>query len=120
MKSDLAKLRVLHEAATPGPWVVVTGKNISIGPCPGQRVALCNYDNGPIEKANAALIAAMFNALPDLIAEIEQLRAIAEAVERAPVVDIYDSRAHGWTVDGDIPDNFNGISVRLLAIGEDG
>lgn len=43
---------------TPGPWVVVIGKNISVGPCPGQRVALCNYDNGPQERANARLIAA--------------------------------------------------------------
>lgn len=53
---------------TPGPWVVVIGKNISVGPCPGKRVALCNYDNGPIEKANATLIA----AAPKLLALAEQ------------------------------------------------
>jgi hypothetical protein len=44
---------------TPGPWCVVIGKRISVAPVRGgQVVAVCNYDNGPIEKANARLIAA--------------------------------------------------------------
>lgn len=57
-------------AFTPGPWCVATGKNISVGPVGGgQRVALCNYDNGSTEKANARLIA----AAPDLYAALDRL-----------------------------------------------
>lgn len=61
---------------TPGPWCVVLGKNRSVAPVGGgQRVALCNYDNGPTEKANARLIA----AAPDLLNALTVLANAAES-----------------------------------------
>lgn len=84
---DVERLSELLAKATPGPWFVVTGKNISVGPCPGKHVALCNYDNGPIEKANAALIAEMHKVLPALLqqlaerdAEVERWKDIASQI----------------------------------------
>lgn len=78
---QLDELKRLHEAATPGSW---------------DRMFSGNFDEGwyifPIlrrpgadclsmvkEESNAALIAAMRNALPDLIAAVEELQNIARA-----------------------------------------
>lgn len=69
---------------TPGPWVVVTGKNISVGPCPGQRVAICNYDNGTIERANAKLI----SSAPDLLeALVRALPTVEHRYHTSPDMD---------------------------------
>lgn len=55
---------------TPGPWGVAIGKRTSVVRLgvTGPAVALCNYDNGPQEKANARLIA----AAPDLLAALQR------------------------------------------------
>lgn len=56
---------------TPGPWYVVVGKSRMV--CAPQTtnkpIAVCNFDNGQAEKANASLIA----AAPDLLEALEKM-----------------------------------------------
>lgn len=82
MKLD--ELKRLHEAATPGPWQMkplsMTGASLLTLPHPMQwSVQL------PTE--NAALIAAMRNALPDMIAAAECLRDLRN---NCRMVEAYD------------------------------
>lgn len=74
----------LSERATPGPWGVCVGKNISIAQLGvrGPRIANCNYDNGPIEDANAKLIAHAVNFLRTRHAEIADMAKRMETAER--------------------------------------
>ena len=71
---DLAELRRLHEEATPGPWessiAGIEGDNYVAGTGPWHRVTF----NECASQYDAALIAAMRNALPALL-------SIAEAAE---------------------------------------
>lgn len=80
---------------TPGPWCVVTGKNIFVAPVrltggTAKAVAVCNYDNGPIEKANAALIA----AAPKLL-DIAQRLGVYLPAELQPEVNAVIAEALG-------------------------
>jgi hypothetical protein len=86
---DIAKLRGLLERATSGEWVVIHGTEVATrshgvadaSPC-------CDDDDG---EANAALIAAMRNALPSLLDEHERAMAVVRAVagiKEAPVCDL--------------------------------
>lgn len=86
--TDIESLRALHEAATPGPWEVLEDGN-------GRKVfdaGLWSEEAGhysvesmafgnPEFRADAALITAMRNALPDLLDELGRLRRQVQRVE---------------------------------------
>lgn len=74
MSVDLDGLSRLHAAATPGPWENdgtdgLVGAAAVNGSCIAEHWTV----------ADAALSAAMCNALPDLLRELRALRAVAEA-----------------------------------------
>lgn len=77
---DLDELERLHRAATPGPWIGRTGTETTEVSCEETVpvVAWLGFDDGDRKRLahnmNAALIAAMRNALPALL-------SIAEAAE---------------------------------------
>ena len=78
----LDALTALDQAATPGPWeadpVVVRGN--------GGRNAVCDTRGSQVPTHNAALIAAMRNALPALIAaarERDELQAEVKSIRFA-------------------------------------
>lgn len=89
---DLAKLRDLEKRATPGPWVEGMRKkggfasNLPDGhmpialTAPGQGVFYnCldpNHSGASYPSADGELIAAVRNALPELLDELERLRAV--------------------------------------------
>lgn len=81
MQGEIARLRELMAKATPGPWAVGQGDPESVLStqdyyCIAQtNTAFSEY------AANAALIAAMHEALPALL-------ALAEAVEAAPAGEV--------------------------------
>lgn len=81
--ADLAALRALHEAATPGPWKQV-GALIKTDTV--RLVALCPQDAAAEDYeqmiANAAYIAAACTAVPHLVAEVARLRKIAATAYR--------------------------------------
>lgn len=85
--TDIESLRALHEAATPGPWeeTVLGSEGYDVrAPGPTKRrlrVARCGYEAWEVDRANAELIAAMRNALPDLLDELERLRGQVQRVE---------------------------------------
>ncbi len=72
----LSRLRALHEAATPGRWER-DDKRVLGGPR-GDETASCTWSEAPCQ--NAALIAAMRNTLPALL-------AVAEAADRVVLAD---------------------------------
>lgn len=73
---NISELRRLESQATPGPWSVQYGYNLlAVDPRGGFRCPLTNSGMDYNERgANYALIAAMRNALPALLDEIERLR----------------------------------------------
>lgn len=77
--TDINKLRRLMERATPGPWEAVFEPEFA---------GVFSADDGPhvcnARHANAELIVAAVNALPDLLAELETLRR-----ENAELLDEY-------------------------------
>ena len=82
---DLAELRRLHEAATPGPWeqsiAGIEGDNYVAGTGPWHRVTF----NESASMYDATLIAAARNALPALLAVVEaalELRAATNSSMR--------------------------------------
>lgn len=102
---ELAELRRLHEAATPGPWTSrkaymdtdgafdygivghVDGELRVIAETFG-RVAVSKF---PPAKESAEFIAAARNALPRLLDEIERLRAVIRATHEG---------CNGWHAGG--------------------
>jgi hypothetical protein len=71
----LAELRQLHEDAMPGTWVDVPDESFDRCVKSGDYyVATCHFGAFNVN-ANARLIAAARNALPELLAEIERLQA---------------------------------------------
>ena len=97
---DTEKLRALLAAATPGPWECVLS-----GPAPrieavdkrrGMRaagdphpvIARMPKDHAP-DSANGDIIAAAVNALPELLDEVERLRA--RKAELCPCVRRYET-----------------------------
>lgn len=78
--TDLARLRELLAAATPGPWETAE-RSDTINVQAGQRaVARCQRKAGVWR--DAALIVAAVNALPALLDRIEALERVAEAARR--------------------------------------
>jgi hypothetical protein len=119
MKADLAKLRALHEAATPGEWELWTScswRRVCVGGMNPQPVIWPTVDSDGHPNLdrleNLELAIAAVNALPELL-------AIAEAVERAPVVEI-GRHAHMGPMALVDDESLVGKQARLLAIGEDG
>ena len=80
MSPDLADLRRLHEAATPSPWTAANHGSHEIEAPPPALVA----DFGAVGRAKADrdLVVAARNALPELLAEVERLRAVVAEVQR--------------------------------------
>ena len=81
MSPNLAELRALLEAATPGPWEYgEAGSAFAFCGPEGDRVmsASDHWSTNPPSEADAALIVAMHAALPDLLTAVELLRAIVE------------------------------------------
>jgi hypothetical protein len=77
---DLDLLAALDAAATPGPWEAEHACVVA-GP-PGKRT-MSIYDEGGHDHHDAALIAAMRNALPELL-RIAREHARAHAPETRP------------------------------------
>jgi hypothetical protein len=83
MTIDIAKLRELLAAATPGKW---TWDDYAIMAEQSQHdvTVLCSPGGcGPVDcdPANAALICAAVNALPELLDEVERLRAALQEIQ---------------------------------------
>ena len=74
---DLAELRRLAEAATPGPWAARYGVSWEACVC-ATTGSLADVDS----TANAELIAAAVNALPALLGVAAERDALAAKVER--------------------------------------
>lgn len=84
---DIEKLRELEKKATPAPWAVDTtaGKTDGIS----WEIEQLKSTGKDIETvSDIVFIAEMRNALPDLLAELETLRAI---VQELATCDPYDS-----------------------------
>ena len=84
---DLDELERLHKAATPGPWTADNWSRVWHEPRQGVRrtVADCvrvTVKSAKRHKANARLIAAMHEAVPELIAENRALRERVRELER--------------------------------------
>ena len=88
MTELIEELKRLHAEATPGPWVSREGVTNIFGP-QRRMVAIAsaystnvNEDRCAAENAaNAALILALRNALPAIIAQLEAGQALADALE---------------------------------------
>ena len=72
---NLDALKALDQAATPGPWTAggpyVRRHEVVVA----QRLPFVELTSDTEGEANATLIAAARNALPELVAEVERLRA---------------------------------------------
>lgn len=89
MSIDIAELRRLAKAATPGPYAVSeigAGFEVAAG---GEIFAQAQQVAGDVRsarrKANAAYIAAACTAIPSLLDELEGLRTENEAVRLANI-----------------------------------
>ena len=88
MTTDTTELRRLYAAATPGTWFANSKTNYTLVeayrtdiPMTMQNVCtILDFDDRP-SRPNAALIAAAINALPDLLDELERLRADMEMLQ---------------------------------------
>ena len=85
---DIDALEALERAATPGPWTA-TNRVRDDGVWMVERdgddlIADIDGDNHECDAANAALIAAARNALPELIAEVRRHRALADDRSKCP------------------------------------
>jgi hypothetical protein len=98
--TDIEKLRELLAKATPGPWYyyegeIEDGKQIEGADLRGNGASVWRIDMGDydaLDNANAALIVAVVNALPELLDEVERLRELDAA--RAELAEI-----NVWTDD---------------------
>lgn len=101
----IARLRELHEAATPGPWQRAeefngTEESWDVNAEGGAlEVAFCPEGLDPVDRArtvaDAELIAEARNALPDLLAAIEGVRGYADRLIRM-------SGQHPEVITGDV------------------
>lgn len=91
MTIDIANLRKLLDAATPGPWHREWADShpdpanieiLSIGR--GDRIALIEEPDDASEVADADLIVALRNAAPAIIDEVERLRGIVPELPPRP------------------------------------
>jgi hypothetical protein len=80
--TDLARLREVCEAATPGPWIddhaPWMGLQFGVILKDGRVIASCTETTDDADKFNAAFIAAAREWLPKLLGEVERLRKLAE------------------------------------------
>jgi len=74
--TDTQKLRELLAKATPGPWALNDDDTISLAS--GEKTAWRQA-----HRANCALIVAAVNALPELLNEVERLRAEMDRMREA-------------------------------------
>ena len=84
---DLEKLESLAKAATPGPWVANNWGRVWYTPNPDSKQLVCDTLRNTVRnpkrwRDNARLIAAMREALPELIAENRALRERVRELER--------------------------------------
>ena len=87
---DLAELRRLAEAATPGPWAARYGVSWEARVC-ATTGSLADVDS----TANAGPIAAAVNAIPDLLDAAAERDALAAKVERVRAL------ADEWSYNGE-------------------
>jgi hypothetical protein len=86
---DTAALRALHDAATGGPWEVdegVAGWGYLVSDHAGERIYLAIGDrdgNGRLSVENARLVAALVNALPELLDAADELDRLHDQRDRA-------------------------------------
>ncbi len=77
---DIDKLEALEKAATPGPWLAKANELLWVGPDSLARHGRIVYptleDECIFRDGNAEMIAAVRNALPELLAEVRRLRLI--------------------------------------------
>jgi len=99
---DPARLRELHEAATPGPWVSIGTDPAEGGdwfwvkaqPNPAMRgftheIGVMNgSQSDPVRQANAALIVALRNAAPTILAMADENAALKAEVARLRVAPV--------------------------------
>jgi hypothetical protein len=73
---DTKRLRLLLRAATPGPWISKrAGTRNEIWAERGQIADLWLFGRGPVADFDADIIAEAINALPELLDELDALRA---------------------------------------------
>lgn len=80
---EIDNLCKLEKAATPGPWVATdepdAAPRTKVALESGREVASCWWLTDPVAghgRADAAMIAAMRTALPELLAEVRRLREV--------------------------------------------
>ena len=78
----IEKLKELHAKAAPGPWVVQGDCGVHGPDDEHGYQTMVIYDEGGHNRDDALCIAALHNALPDLLAELSRLRQ-SEAELRA-------------------------------------
>jgi hypothetical protein len=84
---DLDALEKLAAQATPGPWVANSWGRVWYTPNPDSKQLVCDTMRNTVRnprrwRANAKLIAAMREALPELIAENRALQERVRELER--------------------------------------
>ncbi len=86
---DLEELERLLRVGTPGPWERSTNPSRDtrwVNAAEGDRDIVCDLDEADVSPAqqwdNAALIVALRNAVPELIAEIRSLKETVRAAHR--------------------------------------
>ena len=87
---DLAALRKLERQATPGPWTRAKPEKdaegwacgVAVAGTPGRQTIYANPPGGSFPSSDCDLIAAMRNALPALLDELERLRAAVDEMPR--------------------------------------
>lgn len=78
MDINLDELERLAAQATPGPWVANNWGRVWYTPTPDSKRLVCDTMRNTVKnpkswRANARLIAAMRNAVPELIARVREL-----------------------------------------------
>ncbi len=85
MTVDIDKLAALEKAATPRPWLAKANELLWVGPDSLARHGRIVYptleDECIFHDGNAEMIAAVRNALPELLAEVRRLRRVEEAAK---------------------------------------
>ena len=83
MTTDTKRLRELLSKATPGPWEPTNTTTVNCNYACGSGPWIISDRNDPQVIADAALIAAAVNALPELLDEVERLRTHVACLEEA-------------------------------------
>jgi len=97
-------LRALLAAATPGPWMAGEGDPESILSTVNWHCLAQANDALPNMRDNAALIVALRNTAPALLAEVERLGKFEAMVKAAPTVAITECNQIAGASDFDFGD----------------